>query len=58
MEKKSYNWTIVGNVKIKGSLGCTDDKMVEFSTLVVKTRAKSRSPINVGHQDSRLWHPA
>jgi len=34
---------LVGNVKLKGSLGCSDHEMVEFKTLWAARRASSLS---------------
>jgi len=33
---------LVGNVKLKGSLGCSDHEMVEFKILWAATRAHSK----------------
>ncbi|GAB0184141.1 hypothetical protein GRJ2_000879400 [Grus japonensis] len=43
---------LVGDVKLKGSLGCSDHEMVEFRILGAARRACSNYP---GLQQSRLW---
>ncbi|GAB0184054.1 hypothetical protein GRJ2_000870700 [Grus japonensis] len=42
---------LVGDVKLKGSLGCSDHKMVEFRILRAVRRAQAHYP---GLQESRL----
>jgi len=45
---------LVGNVKLRGSLGCSDHEMIEFRIL----RAVRRAPQQVHYprpQESRLW---
>jgi len=43
---------LVVNVKLKGSLACSDHEMVEFKILRAVRRAHSKTP---GFQESRLW---
>jgi len=44
---------LVGNVKVKGSLGCSDHEMVEFKIL----RAARRVCSKLATLESRLWPP-
>ena len=47
---------LVGNVKLKGSLGCSDHEMVEFRILRAVRRVHSKLTYP-GLQESRLWPP-
>jgi len=47
---------LVGNVKLKGSLGCSGYEMVEFKILKAARRAHSKLT-NPGLLESRLWPP-
>ena len=44
---------LVGNVKVKGSLGCSDHEMVEFKIRRAARRVQAHYP---GLPESRLWH--
>jgi len=52
---------LVGNVKVKGSLGCSDHEMVEFKILRAARRVHSEEGAQQacypGLQESRLWPP-
>ncbi|KAK4806252.1 hypothetical protein QYF61_013396 [Mycteria americana] len=46
---------LVGDVKVKGSLGCRDHEMVEFRILRGRREEGEKQAHNPGLQESRLW---
>ena len=46
---------LVGNVKLKGSLGCSDHEMVEFKILRTATRAHSKLTLDFRRADFGLF---
>jgi len=45
---------LVGNVKLEGSLGCSEHEMAEFKILRAVMRAQQQAHYP-GVQESRLW---